>query len=144
MCLFIFTNQYKNVSFGGIEMIIVWDLDGTLLKDGGNYNKAITENDTTPLFVLLENMQEHENICITGRNKIPTIFNGLFQKELPRDWEPFDWAKYYPQYFQWKVNMIRMQQADLVFEDDQQIVRHLTSLGINCIWTPQYAFMGNK
>jgi hypothetical protein len=125
-------------------MRIIWDLDGTLLKDTGkDYDKNA---ETTPLKILLDELSEpcneFENICVTGRTTLPMSMQGLFDEVYCRDWQPADWDKYYPQYFQWKVDTILKLQPDLVFEDDQQITRYLTKKGINVVWTPQYSYMG--
>jgi hypothetical protein len=122
-------------------MRIIWDLDGTLLKDiGKDYEKPA---ETTSLLRLLENLNEDfENIVVTGRTELPPNLKFYFDRVYCRNWEPEDWNKYYPQYFQWKVDTILKLQPDLVFDDDQQICRYLTRKKINVVWTPQYAYMG--
>jgi len=132
----------------------VWDLDGTLFKDTGkDYDKAAI---LTPLYFLLDQMilnDNIENIVITGRTSLPKVrfriddkkpfeIDHYFNKIICRNWEPADWSKYYPQYFQWKVEQIMEQEPWLVFEDDQQITRYLTKMHIDVIWTPMYAHMG--
>jgi hypothetical protein len=123
-------------------MKIVWDLDGTLLKDvGKDYEKPA---DFTPLMQLLECLfgNNNYNIVVTGRTEIPQDLRGYFDEVYCRDWMPSDWDKYYPQYFQWKGDTILKLKPDLVFDDDQQICRYLTKKGLNVVWTPQYAYMG--
>jgi len=124
-------------------MRIIWDLDGTLLKDiGKDYDKPAQK---TPLVTLAKYLQGNTdviNIAVTGRTEIPLGYNGLFNEVYCRDWEPEDWDKYYPQYFQWKVDTIIGLKPDLVFDDDQQICRYLTKKGLSVVWTPQYAYMG--
>lgn len=127
-------------------MKIVWDLDGTLLQDDGNYARNYVT--VTPLFTLLEYFHDNDkkvvNVCVTGRDKIPIQLKGLFDVEICRDWIPLDWNKYYSQYFQWKVDTIIAQKPDLCFEDDQQITRYLIQKGLNVVWTPMFSFMGVK
>jgi len=124
-------------------MKIVWDLDGTLLKDSGkDYEKPA---ELTPLYQLFNKLSGSMglfNIVVTGRTELPLNLKGCFDEVYCRDWMPQDWNQYYPQYFQWKVDTILSLKPDLVFDDDQQICRYLTKKGLNVVWTPQYAYMG--
>jgi hypothetical protein len=120
-------------------MRIVWDLDGTLLRDTGkDYDQPAV---FTPLFKLLQATGNCENVVVTGRTTLPAGLKTYFDKKICRNWEPVNWDNYYGQYFQWKVDTILEINPDLVFDDDQQIVRYLTKKGISCVWTPEYAFM---
>jgi hypothetical protein len=123
-------------------MKIVWDLDGTLLKDiGKNYDDPSQETPLSVLFRSMVNIIDYINIVVTGRTELPKQLEGLFDEVNCRDWEPQDWTKYYPQYFQWKVDTILKLKPDLVFDDDQQICRYLIKKGLNVVWVPEYAFM---
>lgn len=122
------------------KKLICWDLDGTLLKDNGVYGDKVEFTPLIGLFDMLHN-EKNCNIVVTGRTNIPACWCMEFDIVYCRDWEPENWDRYYPQYFQWKVDTILKLKPNLVFEDDQQICRYLTKKGINCIWVPEYAHM---
>ena len=124
-------------------MKIIWDLDGTILKDSGkDYEKPAEFTSLFKLFEYLNNDINTINIVVTGRTELPSNLEGYFDEIHCRDWMPKDWNQYYPQYFQWKVDTILSLTPDLVFDDDQQICRYLIKKGLNVVWVPQHAYMG--
>ncbi len=127
-------------------MDIVFDCDGTLTIDTGEYDKAPTFTPGLQLLAALANGTDHCLYLVTGRDKCPPWLKQFF---LPyrikcRDFPVQPEETYYARYFQWKIGVITELKPHLVIDDDQQICRYLNAHNVNALWTPAFAYNGRS
>lgn len=116
---------------------IVFDLDGCLLWDFGEYETEVFA--FTPLVKLVRSLKGlAELIAVTGRVVVPQEVARLFDRVITRPFpvEPFE--TFMDRYHRWKCETIASINPIVAYDDNERLVDWLNENGITAILVPAY------
>jgi hypothetical protein len=118
-------------------MKFVFDLDGCLLWDFGEYESEVFA--FTPLVKLVRSLKgQVELIAVTGRLDVPQEVASLFDRVITRPFPVEPEETFMDRYHIWKCQTIADINPIIAYDDNERLVDWLNENGITAILIPAY------